>query len=237
MSEWRETIQAGDRICLRSGYSKADRILLWFTGEDEKDARKTVDRLVTEQCGTDWQIVACPVSDWDRSLSPWKADPAFGRILFAGEGAETLSWIRRDLMPRLAQDRDSENPVSFYIGGYSLAGLFSLWAFLESGLFAGAASVSGSLWYPGWREYAASRAVPEGSSIYMSLGIREEKTRNVKMKSVGEETRRQAEAFAHKPAVAHFQMEWNEGGHFNSPDLRIAKGFSWLLQQKTDTAV
>jgi hypothetical protein len=24
-------------------------------------------------------------------------------------------------------------------------------------------------------------------------------------------------------------MEWNDGNHFKEPDLRMAKGFSWLI--------
>ncbi len=36
------------------------------------------------------------------------------------------------------------------IAGYSLAGLFALWAVYQTGLFDRAASVSGSLWFDGF---------------------------------------------------------------------------------------
>ena len=25
-------------------------------------------------------------------------------------------------------------------------------------------------------------------------------------------------------------LEWNDGNHFKEPDLRMAKGFSWLIE-------
>lgn len=226
-SERKEKFTTGGTECLRFGFPGARRILLWLTGDDEQDAVDTVDRIVSESCGTDWQIIACEIPDWYRSLSPWPSDPAFGKIPFTGKAGETLDWIGQSLLPVLTGNGGKK--PEYFIGGYSLAGLFSLWAFLETGCFSGAASMSGSLWYPGWEKYALHKRAPEGSMVYMSLGDREEKTRNAKMKTVGDATRRQAEIFRNDPGVKRFLLEWNRGGHFDHPDERIARGFSWLL--------
>ena len=41
-----------------------------------------------------------------------------------------------------------------FLCGYSLAGLFALWAVYQTDFFAGTAAVSPSVWYPGWLGYA-----------------------------------------------------------------------------------
>lgn len=64
-------------------------------------------------------------------------------------------------------------------------------------------------------------------AVYLSLGDREERTRNPVMSQVGNAIRR-AEAVltgAGKDCV----LEWNKGNHFKDPDLRTAKAFAWLL--------
>ena len=42
---------------------------------------------------------------------------------------------------------------TYYIGGYSLAGLFSLWAAYQTDVFSGFAAASPSVWFPGFIEY------------------------------------------------------------------------------------
>ena len=48
------------------------------------------------------------------------------------------------------------------IAGYSLAGLFALWAAWNSGYFRRVASVSGSLWYPGFTDYIRNNEPKSG---------------------------------------------------------------------------
>lgn len=43
------------------------------------------------------------------------------------------------------------------IAGYSLAGLFALYSIYQTDAFSRVASVSGSLWFPGIKEYVVSR--------------------------------------------------------------------------------
>ena len=63
----------------------------------------------------------------------------------------------------------------YYLGGYSLAGLFSLWACCQSGKFAGIAAASPSVWFPGFLTYLEENEV-KSPCIYLSLGDKEEKT-------------------------------------------------------------
>jgi predicted alpha/beta superfamily hydrolase len=116
------------------------------------------------------------------------------------------------------------------IGGYSLAGFFALWAAYQTDMFMGAVAASPSVWFPGWIEYAQSHQVKAGS-VYLSLGDKEEKTRNPVMRTVGDNIRRQYELLQADPGCSDCILEMNQGNHFKEPDIRTAKGFAWLLNK------
>ena len=62
--------------------------------------------------------------------------------------------------------------------------------------------------------------------VYLSLGKKEDKTRNPVMSQVGNAIRSIYDAVKPKVDVT---LEWNEGNHFKEPDMRLAKGFAWCL--------
>ena len=173
---------------------------------------------IRELSGADFFLRAVKV-DWFIDLSPWKAPAVFRDTPFGDGAPETLGRILE-----LAADPAKE----YVIGGYSMGGLFALWASMQTDRFRGAAAVSPSVWFPGFAEYAASRPVRAGQ-VYLSLGDREEKTRNPVMSAVGARIRE-----LHKMICAQGVsccLEWNEGNHFRDPDLRTAKGFAWVLKR------
>ena len=121
---------------------------------------------------------------------------------------------------------DPEN--QYVLGGYSLGGLFALWAAYQSDAFSGVAAVSPSVWFPGFADYTLSHTLRTGL-VYLSLGDREEKTGNPVMAAVGDRIR---EYHAHLQAQGvPCCLEWNEGNHFRNPDQRTAKGFAWILKR------
>ncbi|WP_296780452.1 hypothetical protein [Ruminococcus sp.] len=83
--------------------------------------------------------------------------------------------------------------------------------------------------YPDWIKYAESHSAPKSSSVYLSLGDREERARDRIMAAVGDCTRRQYEIICGDTNVSRHIFEWNEGGHFSNPDTRLAKGIKWTL--------
>jgi len=117
-----------------------------------------------------------------------------------------------------------------YTAGYSLSGLFALWAFLESDAFDGAASCSGSLWIDGWMNFIRGEKLSRDALIYLSLGSKEERTKNPLMSTVGDCTRETYECLKRNPAVKKITLQWNKGGHFADSDARLVKGILWLLQ-------
>lgn len=167
--------------------------------------------------GADWRIDAIPVSDWQQDLTPWRADPVFGRQGFGDGAPQTL----RALLDCMEPDRRC------CLCGYSLAGLFALWAGCQTNAFAGIAAASPSVWYPNWLAYAGQHRM-RAPAVYLSLGDRESRAKNPVMATVGEAIRGQhalLEAVGVRAA-----LEWNPGNHFADSDLRMAKGVAWLLK-------
>ncbi len=222
---WRRSETAG-RICRFLEQGSGGPVFLWafYPGEEELGDLETALRQTIPDGG--YAVAAYPVEDWDRDLSPWEAPAAMGDGCFAGRGADTLQWLQESFLPRLREELPDRS--RFYLTGYSLAGLFALWGLYEADCFQGAVCCSGSLWLDGWDEYAASHFVKAPSDVYLSLGGKEERTRNPRMARVGDCTRRQEVLLRRDPQVKNCVLEWNAGGHFADPMKRLAKGIAWI---------
>ena len=129
---------------------------------------------IRKQGKADFQLIAVKVDNWNQDLSPWEASAVFGREGFGDGAGELLQFL-------LGQCADRRK--TYYIGGYSLAGLFSLWAAYQTDIFAGVAAVSPSVWFPGFLQYMKEHDM-RAKSVYLSLGNREERTRNPLMETV-----------------------------------------------------
>ena len=173
---------------------------------------------LAERIGDDFYLVALKVNDWNRDLSPWIAPNAFGGEAF-GDGAEkALSRVLEEL---------NDLRKRYYIGGYSLAGLFALWVAFQTNKFEGVAAASPSIWFPGFIDYIRDNPIHTGK-VYLSLGDREEKTRNPVMASVGDCIRAGYEILRKKGIVC--TLEWNKGNHFKDADIRTAAAFAWVMK-------
>ena len=176
----------------------------------------------------DLTLAAISGLDWGRDMSPWPAPPIRkGSPDFAGGGDKYLGIFIESLIPAVESSLPSP-PGWRGIAGYSMAGLFAVYSLFKTGAFTRAASVSGSLWYPGFLEYAASHepaAVTE--RVYFSLGDREHKTRNASMRPVRENTEKIERLFHGRVPETTFRLE--PGGHFDAPAERTARGIAWLI--------
>lgn len=160
-------------------------------------------------------------------LSPWKTGAVFGNESF-GEGIkDTPIFLADKLLPEIREHYFADRANTKYIiGGYSLAGLFALWAVYQIDLFSACVAASPSVWFPGWLAYAEGREIMT-DNIYLSLGRKELKTRSPIMKTVGDCMIRQDGLFSGKNHI----FEWNEGNHFQDADIRTAKGFLWAIKE------
>ncbi len=167
------------------------------------------------------------VADWNRELSPWEAPPVFGREGFAGGAAATLAEIEDTVLPALLARWDLPEETETFLGGYSLAGLFALWCGYAEGRFAGIAAASPSVWFPGWIDFAEkNRFYPRCAAL--SLGDREERTRNPVMAKVADCIRAQQAIFASAGVAS--SLVWNPGNHFREPEIRTANAFAEVLR-------
>jgi len=168
------------------------------------------------------KVVAMKVVDWNQELSPWKADPAFGEEGFGDGAGETLSYIVDELMPEIGCER-------YLIGGYSLAGLFSLWACYQSDRFYGCCASSPSVWFDGWDDFIKGRSF-KAPKAYLSMGEKESKTRNQRMSRVADRIREQGEALSAQIGPDNTVLEWNKGGHFQDVTERKIRSVRWMLE-------
>lgn len=144
-----------------------------------------------------------------------------------GEAEETLAYIEDVLLPWIKR---AYGGMPCVLAGYSLGGLFALWAAYRTESFDGICAVSPSLWVRGWDAYAEGR-VACADAVYLSLGDKEERARNVRMAAVGDCVRRQASRLTRQLAEGKTVFEWNRGGHFDDEPGRMARGLAWTAER------
>ena len=167
------------------------------------------------------------MKSWSHDRSPWPAPAVFGNEGFGDGAAQTLLFLQDEVLSNLP--KNSASAISrVYIVGYSLAGLVALWAGYQTDCFDGIAAASPSIWFPGFLEYMRNNRI-RTEAVYLSLGDREEKTKNPLMSQVGNAIR-DAETILKKEGKECI-LEWNKGNHFMQPDLRTAKALAWLMNR------
>jgi len=93
------------------------------------------------------------------------------------------------------------------------------------------AAASPSVWFPGFIDYMKEHR-PKSDAVYLSLGDREEKTRNPVMAAVGGRIR-EAHRLLEEQGMKTAQ-EWNPGNHFRNAEMRTARAFAWAMRQSTE---
>ena len=220
------------RQCLlyTAGEQQPQVLLIQTLGEQERDSIDNEVTMISEATGASFVMAAFAIGDWEEELTPWH-DPAISKRQAVGEHAfDTLDYITKSLIPYL-KERFGNLPV--VLGGYSLGGLFSRWAASKSECFEAVAAVSPSLWIDGWCGFSDVHPV-YARYVYLSLGDREEHTRNKAIRQVGNNVRWEHEHLKQILGPNNTTLEWNPGNHFADGDLRTAKGFAWCINKITN---
>lgn len=165
-------------------------------------------------------LVALHDLEWNDVLSPWPAEGVFRGGDFAGGAEAFLRELVEDVLPAV----EKAPPRYRALAGYSLGGLFAVYAALNTDCFDAVASVSGSLWYDGFVDYALARRC-QARRVYLSLGDREKHTRNARMARVEDCTRAVAQHLG-------CGVEMNPGGHFQDELPRMARAMAALQQNE-----
>jgi len=190
------------------GIPGSDNVLIQMVDDHDLEVIESQIKHICRLFGTDFLLVALKVNNWMKDLSP-------------GEGSE-------ETLKKVLEVASEYSGKNLYIGGYSLAGLFALWAAYNTDVFSAVAAASPSVWFPGFDEYVQKNRIHAGA-VYLSLGDKEEKTRNQLMATVGTKIRTLYDTY--RADNINCVLEWNNGGHFTEPDLRTAKAFAWVLNQ------
>lgn len=201
------------------GSATSDIVLIQPVDDHDLNMIKNEYAEIKRTTGVDFRLIAVKISDWNTELSPWEAPAVFGKENFGSGAQKTLS----EILPLCA-----DKAKTYYIGGYSLAGLFALWSAYQTDTFEGVAAASPSVWFPGFIDFMKINEI-NSKKIYLSLGDKEPKARNPLMATVADKIK-EAQALLSKKNDCI--LEWNEGNHFKDADLRTAKAFAWLIGSK-----
>ena len=225
-----QLLQIQNRTCRIYGTASAEYLLLQMANEHDLAGMERETEAIRRQTAHTFLLVAVQVENWNDDLSPWPAPPVWGKQGFGGRAGDTLAWLEQAVpsIRRLHSIKVKED-CRVILGGYSLAGLFAPWAATQTDTLYGVAAASPSVWFPGWPEYEAAHPI-QAQRVYLSLGDREEYTRNQTMAAVGDNIRALHSALTQRGKDC--RLEWNAGGHFKDADLRTARAFAWIMEGK-----
>ena len=175
-------------------------------------------------------LVAISDLDWNHDMVPWDSPPAFKNSEPCTGGADDyLHLLTEEIIPA-AEKEINGVPRWRGIAGYSLAGLFALYAIYQTDLFSRIGSMSGSLWFPRMKDYIFSHEPKRWPDrMYFSLGDKESKTRNPILRSVRQNTEEIHAFYQSKGIDTVFQL--NSGNHYDHAAERTAAGLCWLLSR------
>jgi hypothetical protein len=217
-----KTIHYQNRNYTILGGLKASTFLMYLVDESNPEDYEQIYQKISNE----FQLcmIAVSIHDWQGELSPWAAPAIFGKHDFAGNASLLLSelesfwmWFEKDNQIEINQ---------LYLCGYSLAGLFSLWASSQTNLFKKIAAVSPSVWYLNFVEYMQQNPI-QTREVYMSLGDKEANAKNKVMATVKVCFDAVIQILQKQDVVLTY--EYNPGNHFQDVKLRMTKGIQQLL--------
>ena len=221
-----KTCTIGGRECFITESARPHYILIQTLGRHERDIFDSTAELISQDCGEPFVLAAFQVFDWDLDLMPWHDDAINRNPEVGTQAGKTLRYVTESLLPALESEY-GKLPV--ILGGYSLGGLFALWSSMQTDRFAAIAAASPSLWIRDWMDFAKQFPV-KAQKVYLSLGDREEHVKNKFIARVGDCVRGEYELLRSQLGSDNCTLVWNQGGHFQDGDKRLAAAFSWCIK-------
>lgn len=186
-----------------------------------------VEKLEALNC-PDCNLLVVENLKWDHDMTPWYCPPLSEKDTPCTGGAdEYLDLLLKEIIPR-AKELIKGEPSFLGLAGYSLAGLFAVYAMYRTDVFDRVASMSGSLWFPDFKQYCLEHKMKhKPDKLYLSLGDREAKSRNKVLMTVQDNT--EALDTYYKDLGIDVTWELNPGNHFKDAALRSAKGIMAII--------
>lgn len=222
-------IEEKECILYTNENKKIEYILIQPVDEHDMQLLDNEVKYISENTDKNFSLAAFKIEDWNSELTPWEMPLLRGKGNFGDGAGKTLEFIKDKLIPSLAEFMNiQEKNVKYILGGYSLAGLFSLWSGYETNTFYGVAGVSPSVWYEGWIDFVRNAEL-KANNVYLSLGKLEETSKHKILSKIGDNIREYFEILKNS-GIEKSILEWNEGNHFRDSDIRMGKGFVWLIE-------
>ena len=202
-------------------------IVVYISCSDEDDLLSLRCEIYSHHV-PEYALISKNTVDWNVQLSPWKANQIVKGVgPFAGRADVFIKSLETEISQIITKRR--LNPSAVYIAGYSLAGLFALYALYMTDIFDGAACCSGSLWYPEFTSFVKENEFKrKPSKLYLSLGDIESKSKNPVFATVEDKTKEVYEFYESEGINVHFEM--TSGNHMTDIDKRVARGVAYLLK-------
>ena len=211
---------------LSEGKSPSPLLILHCFSEEEE----AVVKLLKGKEYFSFPLLCINNLDWQKDMCPWDS-PALikNEKDFIGGADVYLSLLEKEIIPK-AVEILGEEPSYYALAGYSLAGLFALYAGYRSSLFSRIASVSGSLWYPDFVSFAKEKKMlSKAERLYLSLGTEEAKTKHAVLSTIERKTRELVEHYQSSGYCVNFEL--NPGNHFCEVEQRIEKAIRWIMKE------
>lgn len=208
-----KTIQTSVANCICVANSTSGRVVYMIypqvSGFSEDWLEKQVEK---NNCSIVMVYVA--LDKWNDYLTPWpepgettKAQP------FGGRASEFLRGFMTEIIPETDKVLGKEVVDERDLVGVSLAGLFTLWQWMQGDTFHSIACLSGSFWYDGFIEWFKRQPVPKkDGKAYFLLGTDEPKSKIKAFRPVGENTESIVSALRGDGVDVTF--DWVPGNHF-----------------------
>ena len=227
MKHKRQLLISGKEVAVYPSAASGRPIVYLNTFEQEGD--QVYQQLQDMGC-PDFTLVAVSGLDWLHDMTPWEMPPVSkGAPPCTGGADEYLRLLTEELLPKA--EEAVQGPVLWRgLAGYSLAGLFAIYSAYRTQVFSRLASMSGSLWFPEFKEYVFSHEMKSRPEhLYLSLGDRECRTNNPYLRTVQENTGEIADYYTR---MGIDTMYWlNSGNHFKNTARRTAAGIAWILER------
>lgn len=175
-----------------------------------------------------FHLVSITKLRWNEELSPWPHEPIVSKSdPFTGEAARYASCLTEEILPCV--EEKMKKPSLRIIAGYSMGGLFALYAPYITDAFSRVVSASGSVWYPDFVSYVKEHDfLRKPESIYLSIGDLESRTKNPFF-SQTERCMKELYSIYQRKAIESI-FELNPGNHYKDASYRLAKGIAWVLE-------
>ena len=172
-------------------------------------------------------LVQVPVRDWNDALTPWSATGLYrGEPDFGGHAAQTLDELVGEAMPAVERAQGLD-PVARALCGYSLGGLFSLYAFIHASAFDACGCLSGSVWYEGWVEHLREVDVDlHGKFAFLSVGTKEKRAARPLLRTVQDRMEECVDVLNERGCEVHYRT--SPGNHMQNVPERFATGMAEL---------